>query len=1326
MAAPGSKKKTTLTKKLLWPLLLVVVLLGVLPFVTLLLSGVRETMESNAVDIDSRVVENAAVTLDGAMVDQWSRVGDESEYLDRALEDLLAREGASMQEFLGSRELQQRYSQAVFGDLLEYLRQDSSCGVFLVLSNGAPTSGASSHEGFFLRDSDPTTKTDTNSDLLVERGPKSLAHDSGITMDTAWAPSFSFEAYGERDCYDYFYEPYLAAIGHPSVDARSLGYWSSNPFVLEDDTADNQEMLTYSLPLSVDGEVYGVLGIELSTSYLESSYFSVSALDRDQNAGFALAVRGEDGEYRDVCGTGLLYDVAAANGSFSLSSSGQESLWHVDGAHMGNQDVYALVSDVKLYGSRVPYEGTDWAVVGFVPASSVFGLGNQVYQTIIFVILACALMGVGILVVATRAVARPVGELMESVRGGIEGLRAYRPSAIAEVDELHDVVLSLTENELATASQLRDEKERYRLAIESSSDAFFTYRAADQSFEVVNSRGYDGVWPRERWTGELLGKLFAPGDRRRIADFLNGDQQGLQIQVRLNLSGCPGGRWYEVCANVLPDDDGSPRRIAGFVRDIDAAKRRDLEQESRQMRDPVTMLLRLRPARDLISQSLSQELEGTLAAVNIRGFGRIVSDYGITFGDVLLDELARGMLELFKEGKKDPGIIARAGADDFLIWAPGVSEEETAWRLASLAERFGSLVRKEALLLRLYAGMSSADAGSTVDSLVYEARVAMAEARRRETDAVSYESLGGRKPEPAPFGEIVSSGYASQVSLSSLALNLLDRRFSFHAALDLLSVRLSEKLGLTNLIVTSFTEDYRSVGIRYLWKPIAGADPQNFVLRLTQEQVDELRRVASRSAMRPVSQAFLATLIARAADEGSIASDGVVYAMANGGSYVGSIFLLGVSSSVMGDEGRMSALSDVCAIIQNRINQETLDQSARAKSDFLARMSHEIRTPMNGIIGMTQIALKDGQSEERRLECLRKVNESSYYLLGLVNDILDMSKIESGKMTVGSSPFDMRELVESLHPIVDARFAEKGQRLDVELDLTHGRFMGDSLRLSQVLVNLLTNANKYSGEGGEVRLTVRERARKVGAPEVFFAVQDHGIGVGDEDKEKIFGMFEQVDNTMSRQQGTGLGLAISKRMVQLMGGDIALESELGRGSTFSFTLRLPVAAEAEPATGGAGAPTATSASAPTVAESGPAASGPKGGAASLGGVRVLVAEDNGLNMEIMQVLLEDLGCKVEGVADGRAALDAFEASEPGFYQVVILDVMMPRMNGLDAARGIRALPRPDAATVPIIAVSANAFDEDVKRSLASGMDLHLSKPIDQGRLAAALRHVLRR
>lgn len=496
--------------------------------------------------------------------------------------------------------------------------------------------------------------------------------------------------------------------------------------------------------------------------------------------------------------------------------------------------------------------------------------------------------------------------------------------------------------------------------------------------------------------------------------------------------------------------------------------------------------------------------------------------------------------------------------------------------------------------------------------------------------------------------------------------------------------------------------------MRYFFGPIPGID-ESAVFPLSREAVDTLQRFGEQGLVHPVSEMPIFAMSA----ETRAYANGIAFPIMNVGKYSGSVFFLNDAGKAFDDDETANTLREVGAIIQNRINQEELDLSAQAKSDFLARMSHEIRTPMNGIIGMTEIALKPEQSDERRVDCLNKVHASSLYLLDLLNGILDMTKIENDKMLLGDAPFSMSHVVEELNAVSAGRLAARNQKLVVDMRMQHDWFTGDALRLSQVLINLVGNAVKYSDDGGTITVTIEERAADSGAAgmqatardartaSVYFAVTDRGVGIAEEDIERIFAKFEQVNTTDARQQGTGLGLAISNRIVLMMGDRIRANSHLGHGSTFYFEIPLTIA---------------------DAADKSPCADAER---VDFTGKRALVAEDNELNMEIIAYVLDDMGFTVDKTTNGQEAVDAFEQSPAGRYDIVLMDVMMPVMDGLTAAHRIRSLGRADAADVPIVATSANAFAEDVKRSLASGMNAHVSKPIDPEKLAKVLAKVMR-
>lgn len=387
-----------------------------------------------------------------------------------------------------------------------------------------------------------------------------------------------------------------------------------------------------------------------------------------------------------------------------------------------------------------------------------------------------------------------------------------------------------------------------------------------------------------------------------------------------------------------------------------------------------------------------------------------------------------------------------------------------------------------------------------------------------------------------------------------------------------------------------------------------------------------------------------------------------------------------------------------------RKNQQIQLETARAKSksDFLDKMSHDIRTPLNAIVGMHALALQSIDDRELVRDCLVKAKKSGEYLVSVINDVLDMSRIESGRMLLAHQQFSLDELLESVIEIESPTAAEKGLSLTLEaMPPMEKDFVGDGQRLRQCVMNLVNNAVKFTSSGGQVTVSCTAEPNGEGRSTVSISVADTGIGMSEDFMRKLFKPFEQERSSMtSATGGSGLGLSIVHEFVTLMGGTVTANSRQGQGSVFTIKIPLETAPKAEKA---------VKISDEDLKE-------------KLRGRHVLLVEDNTINRQILSLLLEKLALSVDEAENGKLAVDMFSASPPGRYSLILMDIMMPVMGGLEAAAAIRRLDRPDAGTVPIVALSANAFEEDARKSLDAGMQMHLAKPVD----IEALKDVLRK
>ena len=1270
-------------------------ILGIIEF-----RDVVGSIQRNSVENTEKTVENQRTRLESQMLQRWGGIYRSEEDLTQIFQQFLTENRLTTEELNDSQTLQQEFLLEMFPLCQQIAQNCEATGCFLLMTGESPEVPGNV-SGFYLRDYDSNSKTADNTDLSFVRSGTLLSRSLGIALSSDWTTYFSMAGDGNRQSDEFYYAPWRAARAHPEAETKDLGYWSE-PFYLEDNPVSGYKVITYSIPLRLNGQVYGVFGVEISLPALIKEYM-VSGGVYSSDSSYLIAVKGDDGGYRPIAGDGYLSNLLLSQSSFRLVETKYDNLYHVDSIPFDGKLLYASLSSMKLYSNNPPYANSDWVFLGLKGQEELFGMGHSLYLWVLAAVLVGLLFAVVAIYVLVRHLTDPIQQLTDSISQGPRGLAKYKNSDIPEIDGIYLVVKHLVEKQQATELSLQEEASRYRVALENSSDSYFTYNISDHTVDILNVPNLEGTWDCVGGEyGFFSESRIHPSDHALVRELFAGlDQKpyrdSFRTEFRLNRPGREY-RWKLFCGRVLRAPDGTAVKVICSLRDIDDEKRQEAQLQERNARDGITGVYSLDEGMRLLRKQLSTGEKGWILLLSLPDLTRLQMKNGNLLVQLLLRHLSPAL--------KQPGVhVFRLNSSEFCYWLPDSGRIQAEDFARELLRQIRGTFPADVIQLSPRMGIARwEDTVSVQDCLNQANTVKDFIADNPQRGFAFFSELPEevcRNPVPVVFRHHGSVDYLRESNLAYLAVNLLGGEGDFGLKMHLLMRELSGRMGARGAEVSLSRMDSMSTSLEYSYRPGSMAAPDCAVRFFTQSQLDTLLEWTGNLLMRGYclrdAGSFLQPFLFRGDQPG------IFLPMYDDECYMGCLYVCGTPIG-KADKALLEDLRQLAGILQSYIRQRQHDTAARAKTDFLSRMSHEIRTPMNGIIGMTNVALLPGKTQQEMTRCLQKIAVSSQYLLRLLNDILDMSKIESGKMQLASENFDLSQILTAVGDLISQQAESNHLEFVEEIELQNHWFRGDSLRITQILVNILGNAVKFTPAGGTVRLTVREEKVLDGDngrySRVFFAVSDTGIGISKENQERVFRSFEQVAGVDSNGvRGTGLGLSISSRLARLMGGKINLTSTPGKGSTFDFT--LPLLHGREVAQGQAALRT------------------------RFDGKRVLLVEDNALNLEIAQAILEEMGFRVDTATDGDEAVQTLRNSDPGTYDVVLMDIMMPRMNGLEATHQIRGTPeRPDLRTLPILAMSANAFAEDVKKSLEAGMNCHLSKPIELDKLVEALNRVL--
>ncbi len=1336
-------RKNSIFVRILFPLLTVILIQTVINYIVISAGGIVSKIEGNAVSIISKNTDNRLNILQSIFVENRSYLADCNSNIKSDIEKYLTDKGVTISDVIENDRLSSELVEVIADELLVMQRNNACTGTYFILSNTNEheyLESDLSFKGVYFRDLDPVTNPSDYSDIQLERGSASISSKYNIALDSVWRERFYYYKDDTQNhaIWDSYFKPFLMAEKRPALTINDLGYWNI-PCALADTTnRDSNPFISYSIPVIYDGQIIGVLGLEIQVE-LMSSY--IPAKDMGNTGGGYILLKYSEA---DMLETGNVNaDILIATGSRIklLRSTGDKinlipdskysDLYKIEANKYVGEDLYACAKNLHLYNSYAPFSDECWMLACTDTDTSLFGDAAKLNRNVIICMLLSLVFSTICVYIVTKLTTKPMSMVASqlSVSNNKSIPMDIHKTNILEIDEIISIINNLSRTQLKIESQLREERERYLMALESCLDTIFEYSVAKDTLEMfyfkndtsVNEVHSDVITDYKQRIKN--GEICHTDDKPLMLELLSGNITN-EVEYRLynNDRHDLSFNWVAAKVKSVYDNEGYLIKIVGSIHDITDRKNAEIAERDAVNKDLVTGLYNRIYGEKIISRYIlvtdEKKHPYCLCLIDIVNFDHINEQYGLMFCSVVLSEIANTINTVCR----DNFIAVRMGGNEFAILMTDTFYEQAMTKMEALNEGISKIYAGQNEMLKARICVTDGKDGSDyIDLLenvmrlsVYSKTVTsygpfgFTDIKKKDVDLTSswYDSYS--------FSAIPKIQDYDAENLINLTLNVFEKTFDITSAINIILIKTARKYPLKRIFVTEYDPDFCTSKIICQWNSDNYNPLPTSIVKSPQKAYNESTRKISADGTIIYDTEFMRKAspqmrrIYRLSDSDEVS--GYFCAMYMSGNIAGGVFFEALSPDYVWEKDVCDTLREVSKIFATHISRSKSDTASQAKSDFLSRMSHEIRTPMNAIIGMTNLAIGSADQTDKVKEYLGKIDISSKYLLSLINDVLDMSKIESGKMKLTTETINLAKMLDSLDILMRPQAESKSIELSFESSIINNFVVGDGFRLNQVLINLLSNAVKFTDNNGKVIVSVIQAKHDTDNATIRFSVKDNGIGIKKEDAPRIFKSFEQAEdnNTVSKSGGTGLGLAISSSIVQLMGGKLELVSEFGAGSEFFFTIRFKIS------------------DVKLDSDDFSQMSSSKDYSDYFKGKRVLVVEDNELNTEIEKSLLELAGFETDLAENGKIGVDKFKISPKGYYNAILMDIRMPVMDGLTATREIRRLSEhPDSATVPIIAMTANAFDEDTKKSIESGMNGHIAKPIDTKLLYSLLDKLMR-